>query len=431
MCRKLNEFIKMKAIVDCNSFYCSCEKVFKPELNGRPIVVLSNNDGCIISRNEEAKLLGIEMAGPFYQARELIEKNNVAVFSSNYNLYGDMSQRVMTVLKLLAGANRVEVYSVDESFLDLSHIPTEILEQISVEIKTTVEQWTGIPVSVGIASTKVLCKVANRFSKKNNKGVMLLDTDEKITAALKETMVEDVWGVGRRSAVKLKAQNIITAFDLKNVNEEWARKNLGGVVGVRLIKELHGMSCIPMNGPLKVKKMITTSRMFGRKVATIEELREAVASYISRAAEKLRRQYCVAGSIKVFVVTANNNPKEYAPESLILEAKLPVSTSITPLFLQHALPLLDQLYRAGSLYLKAGIILSDLIPENSVQHNLFMEPDSKNQKKLMQKMDSINFSMRNDVIKFASSGILRNWRMRQDFISRRYTSRWEELKEVI
>jgi DNA polymerase V len=421
----------MKAIVDCNSFYCSCEKVFKPELNGRPIVVLSNNDCCIISRNVEAKSLGIEMAGPYYQARKLIEKNNVAVFSSNYNLYGDMSQRVMAILKLLAGAERVEVYSVDESFLDLSHIPTETLEEFSVEIKATVEQWTGIPVSVGIASTKVLCKLANRFSKKNHKGVMLLDTDEKITAALKETMVEDVWGVGRRSVIKLKAQNIITAFDLKNVNEEWARKNLGGVVGVRLIKELRGMPCIPMQDPLKVKKMITTSRMFGRKVATTEELREAVASYISRAAEKLRRQYCVAGIIKVFVVTANNNPKEYAPESLALEVKLPLSTSITPIFLQHALPLVDQLYRPGKLYLKAGIILSDLVPENSVQHNLFMEPDSENQKKLMEKMDNINFSMRNDVIKFASSGILRNWRMRQDFISRRYTSRWEELKEVI
>jgi len=419
----------MKAIVDCDSFYCSCEKVFKPELKGRPIVVLSNNDGCIISRNVEAKSLGIEMAGPYYQARELIEKNNVAVFSSNYNLYGDMSQRVMAVLKLLAGRDRIEVYSVDESFLDLSHIPTEKLEEFSVEIKATVERWTGIPVSVGIASSKVLCKLANRFSKKN-KGVMLLDTDEKITAALKETMVEYVWGVGRRLAIKLKAQNIITAFDLKNVNEEWARKNLGGVVGLRLIKELRGIPCIPMHDPLKVKKMITTSRMFGRKVATIEELREAVASYISRAAEKLRRQYCVAGIIKVFVVTVNNNPKEYAPESLALEVKLPVSTCITPIFLQHALPLVDQLYRPGSMYLKAGIILSDLISENSVQYNLFMEPDSENQKKIMEKMDNINFSMRNDVIKFASSGILRNWRMRQDFISQRYTSRWEELKEV-
>ena len=420
----------MKAIVDCNSFYCSCERVFKPELNHRPIVVLSNNDGCIISRNTEAKLLGIKMAAPYYQERELIEKNNVAVFSSNYNLYGDMSQRVMSVLKLLAGENRVEVYSVDESFLDLCHVPADSLENFAVEIKETVEQWTGIPVSVGIAPTKVLCKIANRFSKKNKKGVTLLDNDEKITHALKNTMVEEVWGVGRRSAIKLKTHNIITAFDLKNVNEEWARKNLGGVVGVRLIKELRGMPCIPMNDPLKVKKMITTSRMFGRKVATLEELREAIASYVSRAAEKLRRQYCMAGILKVFVVTVNKNPNQYTPESFAVEIKLPVQTSLTPLLLQHALPAIDRLYRPGSLYLKAGIILSDLTPENTVQCNLFMKTDTKDQKKLMEKMDNINFSLRNDTIKFASSGILRNWRMRQDFISPRYTSRWEELKEV-
>lgn len=420
----------MKAIVDCNSFYCSCERVFKPELNHTPIVVLSNNDGCIISRNTEAKLLRIKMAAPYYQARELIEKNHVAVFSSNYNLYGDMSQRVMSVLKLLTGENRVEVYSVDESFLDLRHILADSLENFAVEIKETVEQWTGIPVSVGIASTKVLCKIANRFSKKNKQGVTLLDNDEKITHALKNTMVEDVWGVGRRSAIKLKTHNIITAFDLKNVNEEWARKNLGGVVGLRLMKELRGMPCIPMNDPLKVKKMITTSRMFGRKVATVEELREAIASYVSRAAEKLRRQYCVAGIVNVFVVTANKNPNKYSPESFAVEIKLPVQTSNTALLLQHALPAIDQLYRPGSLYLKAGIILSDLTPENTVHCNLFMKTDTKDQKKLMEKMDNINFSMRNDTIKFASSGILRNWRMRQDFISPRYTCRWEELKEV-
>ncbi len=420
----------MKAIVDCNSFYCSCEKVFKPELNYKPIVVLSNNDGCIIARNDEAKSLGIEMAGPYYQMRELIEKNKVAVFSSNYNLYGDMSQRVMAILKLLTGDDRVEIYSVDESFLNLNHIAPELLEAFAIHIKATIEQWTGVPVSVGIAPTKVLCKVANRFSKKNAKGVMLLDSDEKIKDALQKTLVKNVWGVGHRSAIKLETQNIVTAFDLKNVNEEWARKNLGGVVGVRLVKELNGMSCIPMNDPLKVKKMITTSRMFGCKVATLHELREAVASYIARAAEKLRRQFCIAGTIQVYVVTANYNNKVYAPESSTLHAVLPVSTSLTPVLLQYALPLVNKLYRKGDHYLKAGIILSDLIPENSVQFNLFKDADTERKKKLMAKLDNINFSMRDDVVKFASSGILRNWRMRQDFISSRYTSRWEELKEV-
>ncbi|MDQ2719805.1 MAG: Y-family DNA polymerase [Bacteroidota bacterium] len=420
----------MKAIVDCNSFYCSCEKVFKPELSGKPIVVLSNNDGCIISRNAEAKSVGIKMAGPFYQASELIEKNNVAVFSSNYNLYGDMSQRIMSILKLLAGEENVEVYSVDESFLDLGHIAPELLESFGIRIKTTIEQWTGVPVSVGIAPTKVLCKVANRFSKKNSSGVMILNSDEKIKEALQKTMVENIWGVGRRSAVKLNAQNIVTAFDLKNVNEEWARKNLGGVVGVRLVKELNGIPCIPMLDPLKTKRMITTSRMFGSKVATLEELEEAVASYIARAAEKLRRQFCIAGAVQVYVVSANRNNKEYTPQSSALNVMLPVSTSLTPVLLQHALPLVNKLYRKGDSYLKAGIILSDLVPESAIQFNLFTDADAQKKKNLMAKVDNINFSMRGDVVKYASSGILRNWRMRQDFISSRYTSRWEELKEV-
>lgn len=417
----------MKAIVDCNSFYCSCEKVFKPELNHKPVVVLSNNDGCIISRNDEAKSLGIQMAGPYFQARELIEKNEVAVFSSNYNLYGDMSQRVMTVLKLLAGDDNVEVYSVDESFLSLDHIPSEMLENFAIHIKTIVEKWTGVPVSVGIAATKVLCKIANRFSKKNGSGVMLLDNEEKINNALQEVKAEDVWGVGYRSALKLKVNNIVTAFDLKNINEQWARKNLGGVVGVRLLKELNGLPCIPMKESLKVKKMISTTRMFGRRVVTFEELREAVASYIARAAEKLRRQFCIAGAIEVFVVTSNYNEEKKAHA---LHVELPIATCLTPVLLQYALPLVEKLYLDGSCYSKAGVILSNILPENNIQHHLFAEPDTEIKKKLMDKIDNINFSMGNDVIKYASSGILRNWRMRQDYISPRYTSRWEELQKV-
>lgn len=420
----------MKAIVDCDSFYCSCERVFKPEINHKAIVVLSNNDGCIISRNAEAKALGIGMATPYYQLRELIEKNKVAVFSSNYNLYGDMSQRVMAVLRMLAGEDKVEVYSVDESFLDLSHIAPGSLESFALHIKCTIEQWTGVPVSIGIAATKTLCKVANRFSKKNGKGVTILNNKTKINEALENTKVEDVWGVGRQSAEKLRQQTILTAFELKNTNLEWARKNLGGVVGVRLVKELNGLACIPMKEALEVKKMISSTRMFGRKVISREELREAVSSYVARAAEKLRRQLCVSGSIRVFLVMANTNKKMYAPESHGLEAKLPVATSVTPNLLEHAMPLVDRLYKEGSVYLKAGVILSDISPEDTIQQNFFSGADSACKKELMRKMDNINFSMRNEVIRFASAGFLKKWRMRQDFISPRYTSRWEELKEV-
>lgn len=247
----------MKAIVDCNSFYCACEKVFRPDLRFKPVVVLSNNDGCIVSRNDEARALGIKMTVPYYQARPIIEKYGIAVFSSNYNLYGDMSQRVMQTLKTLVGKDKVEVYSIDESFLDLRHIPAAKLYPFCREIVDTVEKWTGIPVSIGVAPTKVLAKSANRLAKKDkraSKGVCIMDTEEKMTEMLKSTPVSGIWGVGRKYAAKLEKRKINTAWDLRNMNEEWGRHNLGGVVGVRLIKELRGEPCIEMKDPLETKK---------------------------------------------------------------------------------------------------------------------------------------------------------------------------------
>jgi DNA polymerase V len=249
----------MKAIVDCNSFYCSCERLFRPDLRERPVVVLSNNDGCIISRSDEAKALGIDMAVPYYQCRDAIERHGVAVFSSNYNLYGDMSLRVMDTLRHLVGDDsRVEVYSVDEAFLDLSHVPEHELNDFSILMRDTVEQWTGIRVSVGVADTKVLCKVANRLAKKDKKGtgcVMVLGSDEKVQEALMRTDVDDVWGVGSRYAKLLREKySINTAWQLRHMPLEWARKNLGGVVGQRLIRELNGEPCIQMKDPLEQKK---------------------------------------------------------------------------------------------------------------------------------------------------------------------------------
>ena len=248
----------MKAIVDCNSFYCSCERVFRPELKDKPVVVLSNNDGCIVSRTDEAKKLGVGMAAPYYQNKDVIEKNDVTVFSSNYNLYGDLSMRVMDTLRELVGDCRVEVYSVDEAFLDLGMIPDEQLHSAAIQIKETTEQWTGIAVSIGVAPTKVLSKVANRLSKKNKKltgCVMVLDTEEAIKDALIRTDVGDIWGVGYRYAVKLKEIHAISnAWQLSKMNTEWARKNLGGIVGVRLLKELNGEPCVEMKNPLETKK---------------------------------------------------------------------------------------------------------------------------------------------------------------------------------
>ena len=422
----------MKAIVDCNSFYAACERLFKPSLHGKPVVVLSNNDGCIVSRTDEAKALGIQMAGPYYQNKEEIEKNNVAVFSSNYHLYGDISWRVMETLRSFSP--HVEVYSVDESFLDLTGIDESTLYEYSLFLKHTTELWTGIPVSIGVAPTKVLSKVANRLAKKDKlgtKGVMILQTPQQQMEALIKTPVEDVWGVGGASSKKLSLFNINTAWDLRNMSEDWARKNLGGVVGVRLIKELRGHPCIEMKDPLETKKMIATTRMFGKPVYELRELREAVATYITRAAEKLRRQNSAAKTISVFLVTNNySNTYEYKPAGFSLYTMLPFATSLTNLLIEHAMPLVEKLYSKGSKYLKAGVILSGIVPDNAVQFNLFEQPSHQTQKELMKMIDNVNFSMRNDVLKFASSGMKRDWKMRQELRSPRYTTRWDELYKV-
>ena len=295
----------MKAIVDCNNFYCSCERLFKPHLDNRPVVVLSNNDGCIISRSDEAKKLGVEMAGPYFMAKPLIKKHNVAVFSSNYNLYGDLSWRVMETLRMIVGPKNVEVYSVDEAFLDLSIFPVEDIPSIAWQIRETVEQWTGIKVSVGVAPTKVLAKLANRLSKKNKEKtgcVMVLDTDDKIIDALHKTDVGDIWGVGHQYAKKLKELwCIYDALQLRNMSEEFAHTHLGGVVGVRLIRELKGIPTKEMEDELTTKKMIATTRMFGSPVGNISDIKEAIATYTSRAAEKLRRQKSAAKMISIFV----------------------------------------------------------------------------------------------------------------------------------
>lgn len=426
----------MKAIVDCNSFYCGCERLFMPHLHNKPVVVLSNNDGCIVSRTDEAKALHIDMAVPYYQCKKEIEQNGVAVFSSNYNLYGDLSKRVMDTLRLLVGESRVEVYSVDEAFLDLSMVPTNQLYITAKEIKDTVELWTGIKVSIGVATTKVLCKVANRLSKKDKqgtKGVVVLDTEEKVIAALQKTPVGDVWGVGSRSKYKLKEMyNVYNAYDLSKMNIEWARKTLGGVVGVRLIKELNGEPCIDMKDPLEKKKMIATTRMFGKPVYTLPEIKEALATYVSRAAEKLRRQFGAAKTLQAFVVSndVSINKYEYKPSSRYRYVQLPMATSNTAELIQYAMPLADQLFLPGLKYLKAGVILSDIVPDATIQGNLFLPEAKNNHRTLMQAIDNINFGMNEDTVKFTATGLKRNWKMRQELRSKRYTTRWSELYEV-
>jgi DNA polymerase V len=426
----------MKAIVDCNNFYCSCERLFQPHLDKQPVVVLSNNDGCIISRSDEAKKLGVEMAGPYFKAKPLIQKHGVATFSSNYNLYGDLSWRVMETLRVMFGKNKVEVYSVDECFINLDGFDEKEIHAAGLQIRETVELWTGIKVSVGVAPTKVLCKVANHLAKKNKEAtncVVILDNSEKIMAALQKTPVEEIWGVGRQYASKLKyGWNVHTAFELSNLSPEFGHKFLGGVAGVRLIKELRGEPTMDIEEELVNKKMIATTRMFGSPVGNIGDIKEAVATYTSRAAEKLRRQYSAAKIVSVFVVTKDQdhmlNFKKHGTISTF--TTLATATSFTNELIKPAVELVNELFEEGQLYKKAGVMLSGIVPDSSIQGNLFMPETSNCGRKLMDMIDNINFSQRDDVIKFAASGTERDWKMRQELRSPRYTTRWEELFEV-
>ncbi len=430
----------MKAIVDCNSFYCSCERVFRPDLAHKPVVVLSNNDGCIISRSDEAKLLGVGMAGPYFQSRHIIEKNKISVFSSNYHLYGDLSWRVMETLRILSGEDsnknsRVEVYSVDEAFMDLDAAPVDQLNNYGRQIRDTVENWTGISVSVGIAPTKTLAKIANHLAKKNKAAtgcVRTLAAPEDMQQALQRTRVNEIWGVGGAYANKLIRMGITSAWELRNMPESWAYSQLGGVVGVRLIKELRGEPAIGMREELTNKKMIATTRMFGRPVTALYELKEAVSTYVSRAAEKLRRQGSAANTVSVFIV-----PKEMdhsvdfrQGSSISSHATIHPATSLTQELIKPAVELVESLYEQGREYKKAGVMLSGLVPDDSIQGNIFAS-DAKNMNRfLMDTIDNVNFSMRDDLLQFGSNGMNKHWKMRQEFRSRRYSTRWEELKQV-
>jgi DNA polymerase V len=423
----------MKAIVDCNSFYCSCERLFEPKLRHRPVVVLSNNDGCVIARSDEAKKLGIAMGVPYFEARSLIHQHNIAVFSSNYNLYGDLSWRVMETLRQFAGEENVEVYSVDEAFVDLSAVDPEQLDRTAREMRVRVEKWTGIPVSVGVAPTKTLAKVANRLAKKDKVKsgcVMALHTESERIEALRQTRLEDVWGVGRAYARKLNAKGYTSAWDLANLPEGWVYKELGGVVGSRLLRELRGEPCIELKEELVSKQMIATTRMFGVPVTELSDIREAVASYATRAAEKLRRQSSAADTVQVFLIRRQTEEEGgWRGEASSAHTRLPIATSDTLLLIRTATQLAEQLYRTGCVYKKAGVLLGGIVPADACQGDLFAVPPPDH-RKLMEMIDNINFSQRDELLVFGACGTKRHWKMKQQHRSRKYTTRWDEMMKV-
>ena len=415
------------ALVDCNNFYVSCERIFEPSLEGRPVVVLSNNDGCVVSRSNEAKKLGIGMGVAFFKVSDLAEKHGVVALSSNYTLYADMSRRVMETLCNFTP--EIEVYSIDEAFLNLSGFGDNLTDY-GRTIRRTVKQWTGMPVSIGIAETKTLAKIANRFAKRSPEadGVFELTDQTRIDEALAQTGVEHIWGIGIKTCIKLKRTGIKTALALRGVEIEWVRRRFG-VTGVRTVYELRGMSCYELEDQPPTKKGITVSRMFGRKVETLEELKEAIASYASRAGEKLREGGLAAGAMIVYVTTSRfvNPRKRYFNSHGV---NFPTATNYTPELIEYATGAIERLYKKGFLYAKAGLILGDLVPEGRVQGNLFDYADRQKSRRLMQAIDAVNLKLPDSPLIWAAEGIDQPWQAKFAKRSKRYTTQWDELAEV-
>ena len=418
----------MFALVDCNNFYASCERVFDPRLEQRPIVVLSNNDGCVIARSNEAKALGIAMGEPAFQKEEVYAKHNVAVFSSNFALYGDMSQRVMRTLAQHSAA--MEIYSIDEAFLECGGLTADGLDRFGSQLRKTVKQWTGIPVSIGVAPTKTLAKVANHVAKRlpDNSGVCVLEKDETIEYCLKKLPVEKLWGVGQRYALFLRSWGINTAWDLRRMPEGWVKDNMT-VVGLRLQKELKGEPCIPMEHNPQKKKEICTSRSFGTMVTELDELKQAVSMYATRCSEKLRAQNSCTNLVEVFLHTNPFRP-DLPQYKNVRFVRLPVASNSTLSIVQAALRGLRSIYRAGYQYKKAGVIVSGLVPSNTIQYNLFHSTDEDRHMRLMNAMDTVNDREGRDILRVAEQGFDRRWTLRQERLSPCYTTRWADFMTI-
>ncbi len=416
----------MYALVDCNSFYASCEKVFLPNLWNKPVVVLSNNDGNVVALSMEAKKLNIPFGAPFFEWKEFMEKNSVAVFSSNYTLYGDMSRRVMDTLEEFTP--ELEIYSIDEAFLSFHGMQGDVT-RYSEEIRVAVKQRLGIPVSVGIGSTKTLAKLANKIAKKRSVGVFNFSDCYDMDTVLDSIGVRKVWGVGSRYEKMLNDNGIHSVRQLRDAPDKWIRKRMT-VVGLRMVMELRGIPCLSLDELPSAKKEIVSSRSFGKPVEKFDELREALSSYVSRAAEKLRSQYGLASEMTVFLTT--NRFKEQEPQySKGIIYKFPSPISYTPFFIHCAGRLLSDIYRSGYRYKKVGVMLSGIIPEGNAQLSLFTRfQDTERTRRLMDAMDRVNREMGGGVLYFASTGIQKPWRMRRFFLSPCYTTKWSDIPVV-
>jgi DNA polymerase V len=432
----------VKALCDCNNFFASCERVFNPSLNGRPVVVLSNNDGCVIARSNEAKALGIKMGQPLYQARPLIEKYRIAVFSSNYRLYGDMSHRVMSILKSKVPAT--EVYSIDEAFLNLNGIPLTQLDQYGKDLAAWIKKCTGLPVSIGISHTKTLAKVASKLCKQypKLKGCCVMYRQEDIEKVLRKFPIEDVWGIGRRFSKMLYMNGIKTAYDFIQLRPEWIKARMG-VPGLRTWHELRGQECINFEQALTVSSekiadfgvskgvrqhQICTSRSFTKGLTEFDELRSCVTNFTANCAQKLRKQDSLCQQILVFILTNRNRPElPQHHESLLLP--LPVATDSTLELTQAAIKILRKIYKKGYAYKKAGVILLQISSKSAVQSQLFDEVDRPKHSRLMQTMDQINSQFGKGSLTLAAQAS-DTIPASRDHCSPEYTTSWNEILEI-
>ena len=408
---------KKIALIDCNSFYVSCERLFNPKIRNKPVVVLSSNDGCIISRSTEAKALGIKMGEPYFKAKDIIVKNNVHVFSSNYSLYGDLSRRVMRTLKRFN--SEIEIYSIDEAFLDLSNFPDNEIEHVGKEIRSIVLQWTGIPTSIGIAKTKTLSKIANHIAKKTKSGIVSLIGIKDIDPILEKVEVNDIWGVGKQLTKFFIKNGINNAKQLKNISNTWIKKN-SNVLSSRTAMELRGISCIDLETTSSKRKSCVVSRSFAKKVEKLQELQESITGYCLNAAEKIRSESLIAKSITVFIRTSPfQNQFVYYSNSKTID--LPMATDNSIEIVKTALTGLKDIFKNGYRYQKAGIMLSSL-SDLQGSKNLFSSLKDDKIKNLMKTIDNTNYKFGRSTLSLASAGINKKWNIKRQHYSKIDTS---------
>ncbi|MGH2664595.1 Y-family DNA polymerase [Flavobacterium sp.] len=421
----------MYALVDCNNFYASCERVFQPEFNGKPIVILSNNDGCVISRSNEAKAAGVPMCAPEFKIRALIKEKNVKVFSSNYPLYGDLSQRVMKILEQFTP--NVEIYSIDEAFLNFDGLTISNYHEYGLQMKKRVHKWIGIPICVGFAPTKALSKVANKIAKKfqdRTQGVYMIDSEESRIKALKWTKIEDVWGIGYRMNKKMKLRNIKTAFDfIAPEHENWIRKEMG-VTGLRLKYELEGKAVLDLEPVHLQKKSIAITRSFPKQISDFDLLKERISTFATVCAEKLRLQKSCCHTIIVMLVI-DKHRVESQKYYFNMAITLPFATNSSLTISNTAIQILKKLHLGNEnvKFKKAGVIVTELIPEDSKQFHLFEDENPKHIN-LMKTIDSLNKKIGDKKVKLANQNLKLTWDMNQNHLSPRYTTNFKEILEI-